>query len=311
MSFLCLLTALVGGMLRTAVSCKSREILVPDLKGLMIAGGMPSFSGGKSVEVFVPSTGQHCQLPDLPAGRFQHSMDARTVCGGRYTWTSCITLTQEGTWERTTTLLEKRFWHSSWASPSGLILLGGVGSRNTSEKIPAGTSSSSFNLKYNTNRACAINLGSSVILTGGKASPTKVSEYNEAGWVSRLPSLLQGRRDHGCSYYNNADGTKTFLVSGGYSGHARLSSTELLLETASTWVLTGELPSPRYGLRGANIDNKILMTGGGYYDRSYTFFDEILEFDLLTGQWKLVDRMIRARGDHAVSVIKFDSGLCV
>ena len=38
-------------------------------------------------------------------------------------------------------------------------------------------------------------------------------------------------------------------------------TTELLAETASAWVLTGELPSPRYGLRGANIDNKVLMTG--------------------------------------------------
>ena len=51
-----------------------------------------------------------------------------------------------------------------------------------------------------------------------------------------------------------------YLVSGGY-GSDFLSSTELLMETASAWVLTGELPSPRYGLRGAHIENKILMTG--------------------------------------------------
>ena len=51
-----------------------------------------------------------------------------------------------------------------------------------------------------------------------------------------------------------------YLVSGGYNGDY-LSSTELLMETASAWVLTGELPSPRYGLRGANIDNRIFMTG--------------------------------------------------
>ena len=35
--------------------------------------------------------------------------------------------------------------------------------------------------------------------------------------------------------------------------------------------------------------------------------DEILEFDPLTGQWKLVDRMIQARHWHAVSVINFDN----
>ena len=37
--------------------------------------------------------------------------------------------------------------------------------------------------------------------------------------------------------------------------------------------------------------------------RSEDGSDEILEFDYLTGQWKLVDWMIRSRVDHAVSVI--------
>ena len=56
--------------------------------------------------------------------------------------------------------------------------------------------------------ACAINLGSSVIITGGVNFTTTVTEYNEDGWVSDLPDLHQGRWDHGCSYYNNDDGTK-------------------------------------------------------------------------------------------------------
>ena len=57
------------------------------------------------------------------------------------------------------------------------------------------------------------------------------------------------------------------------------------------------------------FDNKYL--GGEYYDGSYTYYDDILEFDPLTGQWKLVDRMIQARNWHAVSVTTFESGLCV
>ena len=56
--------------------------------------------------------------------------------------------------------------------------------------------------------ACAINLGSSVIITGGENSLTTVSEYNEAGHVRDLPQLLEGRKHHGCSYYDNDDGTK-------------------------------------------------------------------------------------------------------
>ena len=54
---------------------------------------------------------------------------------------------------------------------------------------------------------------------------------------------------------------QTYLVTGGYDGDDRLSSTELLVETSSTWTFSGRLPTPRWGLRGANIDGRILMTG--------------------------------------------------
>ena len=109
-----------------------------------------------------------------------------------------------------------------------------------------------------------------------------------------LPELQQKRREHGCSFYNNDEGTKvgidinyystimifqTFLVSGGYeyststtSTTYYLSSTELLVETASAWIYTGSLPSPRRGLRGANIDNKILMTGNCSNDNIKNLF---------------------------------------
>ena len=124
--------------------------------------------------------------------------------------------------------------------------------------------------------ACSINLGSTVILTGGYYSPNRVSEYSETGFTRDLPQLLQGRYWHGCSYFENEEGTKvdidsnscgviifqTFLVTGGYNyGDGSLSSTELLVETSAAWILTGELPTARRGLRGANIDQRVLMTG--------------------------------------------------
>ena len=84
----------------------------------------------------------------------------------------CLTLI-DGSWKTTTTLLEKRYTylgnpatafyrviyaiinlifrngHSSWASPSGLMLLGGWASPKTSERIQGdGTSVSGFNLEY-------------------------------------------------------------------------------------------------------------------------------------------------------------------
>ena len=87
-------------------------------EALIISGGGDgggSSSFGNTVEVFVPSTGQHCPLPDLPVeGRGHHTMHKMTVCGGRGSdntnqviRTSCLTLT-DGAWETTTTLIEKR-----------------------------------------------------------------------------------------------------------------------------------------------------------------------------------------------------------
>jgi len=123
------------------------------MKALIISGGYTNpyaykISDDQSVEVYVPSTGQHCQLPDLPDKRGYHSMEKMTVCGGIDTRTSCLTLTDAG-WQITTTLLEERSYHSRWDSPDGVILLGGQYSSTTTEKIlQDGTSTASFDLEY-------------------------------------------------------------------------------------------------------------------------------------------------------------------
>ena len=49
------------------------------------------------------------------------------------------------------------------------------------------------------------------------------------------------------------------LVTGGWGDSDRLDSTEILEDT--TWRITSPLPSARYGLRAASIDNKILVFG--------------------------------------------------
>ena len=122
--------------------------------------------------------------------------------------------------------------------------------------------------------ACSINLGSTVILTGGVYFQHRVSEYSETGYQRELPRLLTGRFNHGCSYFANDKGTKvnietnscgviifqTFLVTGGYN-RGYLSSTELLVENSAKWIYSGELPTPRDELRGANIDQRVIMTG--------------------------------------------------
>jgi len=142
-----------------------------------------------------------------------------------------------------------------------------------------------------------------VILTGGYSSRNRVSEYSESGFTRDLPQLQQGRQSHGCSYFENEEGTKTFLVTGGWMD-VDLSSTELLVENSAKWIYSGELPTPRRGLKGANIDQRVIMTGGvdGDYP-DYNYYDEILEFKPCEGKWSLVDRMMSARTVHAVSVM--------
>ena len=61
---------------------------------------------------------------------------------------------------------------------------------------------------------------------------------------------------------------QTLLVTGGSDG-GYLSSTELLEETATSWVLAGELPTPRIGFCLSNIDNRVLSVGNYQVLNSY------------------------------------------
>ena len=57
---------------------------------------------------------------------------------------------------------------------------------------------------------------------------------------------------------------QVLLVTGGqqYSGRdISLDSTEVLEDMAGTWRLTAPLPSARYGLRAASVENNIFVFG--------------------------------------------------
>ena len=61
---------------------------------------------------------------------------------------------------------------------------------------------------------------------------------------------------------NNNNNVQVLLVTGGVTRYGvKLSSTELLLPSATSWIYSAALPSPRAGLRGATLDNKVVVTG--------------------------------------------------
>ena len=62
---------------------------------------------------------------------------------------------------------------------------------------------------------------------------------------------------------------QVYLVTGGLVPYApnpqysiETDSTELLVQGAAQWTLAAALPTPRYGLAGATINNNIVVTGG-------------------------------------------------
>ena len=72
----------------------------------------------------------------------EHTQSGLTACGGghawdagSYAWETCRTLTSNAEWETSHQLLHRRRRGVSWNSPEGIILLGGVDSKRTSELI--------------------------------------------------------------------------------------------------------------------------------------------------------------------------------
>ena len=115
---------------------------------IIVTGGLSDGSTRlSSVEMLFPSgVPLPCTVPPLPTPRYSHTQDGEVACGDVGGRTSCLTLTGQG-WQESHQLQEERYWHSSWRSPSGLLLMGGKESPNTTSNS---SSTSSFTLAYDT-----------------------------------------------------------------------------------------------------------------------------------------------------------------
>ena len=91
--------------------------------GVGSGGSLGSLIGG-SVEVLnAAGTPLPCTLPPLPSG-MTHTQDGLLSCGGLGASTTCVELS-DGGWVVTHNLRQSQWFHSSWMSPAGLVLIGG------------------------------------------------------------------------------------------------------------------------------------------------------------------------------------------
>ena len=112
---------------------------------IIVTGGYGDNS--RSVEALREDGSSLCTLPDLPNSYFYHTQSGLVTCGGYYASTSCIRLI-DGKWNQSNTLKHDRDFHSSWASPMDIVLMGGVDSELLTDAD--GQSVELFSLKYDT-----------------------------------------------------------------------------------------------------------------------------------------------------------------
>ena len=123
---------------------------------ILVSGGFSGSSVGRSVELLHTNGSRICSLPDLPYSRRYHSQTGVTACGGvnDASWSTCHTISSNGSWEVSHNLAQARGGHSAWASPLGTILIGAQqhssGRTTTEILMENGDTVPGFNLDYDT-----------------------------------------------------------------------------------------------------------------------------------------------------------------
>jgi len=292
-------------VLHLASSSSSTSGPLSNRTGLVAVGGYHS-GCLSSAEVWLPNS-LPCLLPDLPDGMYGNTVSALeeklVVCYN----VTCWQLTDESGWEVLATTKQSRRYHSAASTSHGLLLLGGSDSPETTEILQDNESLQSFALSPGRKNHCSIQVDSStIVLTGGSRTTSTVTEISNVGneevSIGDLPSLITGRRNHACGIYTTAANQQVLLVTGGEDGFfTYLDSTEILSYPEGTgWRQAGALPSPSFGVRAANVDGVLHLTGGwsDAGDSSLVF-----AWDPVSESWKEVGHLSSVRSEHAVAEV--------
>lgn len=273
-------------------------------------------SSGNTTELFIPSTGQSCILPEVgPDMYYSHTINGLFICGGGRTADHCMHFS-EGSWSRSHTLPGCRWAHSSVMVGESLVLIGGEDGYTTDvlDTRPGGTVEPGFGLMHFSMWSCSMPelLNGDIIVTGGikdkpccDGSPL-VSLYDLRHGYDLAP-LNQGRVFHACGAFLRSDGTQILMVAGGLKAKRGdvLSSTEALVGLhAPAWTITSPLPRAVRG-GSATLANKFYIAGGG---NRYDQRDEILVWDDDAQVWQEVGKMTKAQ-NPAMSTVKLNKEL--
>ena len=124
---------------------------------VMVTGGQGVTDSVKtSVELLSSNGTRLCSLPNLPEKKWQHSQTGVLACGGGSrgsgsAYKSCFKFT-DSRWKKSHTMGTSRYGHTGWASPQGVLLIGGTDTQSqTSAELLTdnGGATPSFTLKNN------------------------------------------------------------------------------------------------------------------------------------------------------------------
>ena len=118
------------------------------ITAILITGSKYKSKESFSAEIYHPSRKISCSLSvELPRARNEHTQDGPLACGGG--WTSSCDQWSQGSWTQSHTLKIQRSRHLSWATESGVYLMGGSYSDMTTELVKKdGSTAEGFKLKH-------------------------------------------------------------------------------------------------------------------------------------------------------------------
>jgi len=334
------------------VSCVQKED--NRTKGLLITGGE---GGGAEqpaldlAELYIPEENKFCKLPKLPETRFAHTMEVvdgtPVICGGLkqkqkpnhvsiiqkhddsadagYTCMQFNPLSSEGEWK--TNYAELRCSHSRHTSfvdcDGKMVQLGGGNVMYGPGNCFAGQTvdgNTKFSMLQSKRDACIIDIGESVVITGGIDSKYVVEKYSKNDYLDTfkgvqnlkkeaLPNLQAGRESHGCGSFKDKDGNTVLVVAGGRGVnhmpyHGYIQTTEILKLGDTEWKPAAALPYRLHSMASISWakTNSVLFIGGHqqFIDSDPTSA-EILAFDGET--WKEIAKMSSGRSLSAVTQV--------